>query len=162
MTEIKIFDKWNEVKKSIEQSNHNWIIKPREIYWVRIGQNIGYEIYGKDSNFVRPVLIFKRFNKDSFLGIPLTSKKKENLYYCELNPFHKNTKSYAVLSQVRFYSTKRIKSKFSKISQDEFEIVKEKLGEILYAPKKGLPEQAGNLEDNYNSNNQKSKEMKND
>ena len=113
MTEIKIFDKWNEVKKSIEQSNHNWIIKPREIY-------------------------------------------------CELNPFHKNTKSYAVLSQVRFYSSKRIKSKFSKISQDEFEIVKEKLGEILYAPKKGLPEQAGNLEDNYNSNKQKSKEMKND
>jgi len=162
MTEIKDFDEWNEVKKNIEHSNHNWIIKPREIYWVRIGQNIGYEIYGKDSNFVRPVLIFKRFNKDSFLGIPLTSREKRNSYYCELNPFHKDKKSYAVLSQVRFYSSKRIKSKFSKISQDEFEIVKEKLGEILYAPKKGLPEQAGNLDSKYTISNLKSKEQKND
>jgi len=159
---MKQFDEWNEVKKDLELSNHNWIIKVREIYWVRVGQNIGYEIYGKDSQFVRPVLIFKRFNKDSFLGIPLTSKEKLNPYYCELNPFHKTKKSYAVLSQLRFYSTKRIKSKFSKISQEEFEIVKDKLGEILYAPKKGLPERAGNLEDNYNQNSFKSKEVADD
>jgi mRNA-degrading endonuclease toxin of MazEF toxin-antitoxin module len=159
---MKEFDEWNEVKKDLELSSRNWIIKVREIYWVRVGQNIGYEIYGKDSQFVRPVLIFKRFNKDSFLGIPLTSKEKSNPYYCELNPFHKTKKSYAVLSQVRFYSTKRIKSKFSKISQEEFEIVKSKLGEILYAPKKGLPERAGNLEVNYNKNSFKSKESKND
>jgi len=134
--EEKEFDKWNEIKKKIQQSNKIWTIKPREIYWVKIGKNIGYEMYGKDEEFLRPVLILKRFNKYSFLGIPLTSIEKNNDFYVKVTPYKKDKKSFVIISQIRFFSTKRIKSKFSKISQQEFENILEKVSKIVM-PLKG-------------------------
>ena len=136
MIEEKEFDKWNEIKKKIQQSNKIWTIKPREIYWVKIGKNIGYEMYGKDEEFLRPVLILKRFNKYSFLGIPLTSIEKNNDFYVKVTPYKKDKKSFVIISQIRFFSTKRIKSKFSKISQQEFENILEKVSKIVM-PQRG-------------------------
>lgn len=40
-----------------------------EIWWCSIGMNIGVEIYGKGGRFTRPVLIFKKFTANSFLGV---------------------------------------------------------------------------------------------
>jgi mRNA interferase MazF len=136
LIEEKEFDKWNEIKKKIQQSNKIWTIKPREIYWVKIGKNIGYEMYGKDEEFLRPVLILKRFNKYSFLGIPLTSIEKNNDFYVKVTPYKKDKKSFVIISQIRFFSTKRIKSKFSKISQQEFENILEKVSKIVM-PQRG-------------------------
>jgi len=48
---IKQYDEWNEVKKNTEKQNFILTVKPREIYWVKIGQNIGSEEYGKNDDF---------------------------------------------------------------------------------------------------------------
>ena len=45
------------------------IIK-KDIWWVSVGVNVGFEEDGKNDNFVRPVLVLKKFNNDMFLGIP--------------------------------------------------------------------------------------------
>jgi len=48
-------------------------IKQREIYWANIGENIGFEQNGKGDNFMRPLLIFKKFSNNIFFGIPLST-----------------------------------------------------------------------------------------
>ena len=135
------YDKWNEIKKQTELNKTNWTIKVREIYWVKIGQNIGYEIYGKDNEFLRPVLVYKKFNRYSFIGIPLSSQNKNNKWYIKINPYNIEKDNYVIISQIRIFSTKRIKSKFGKISNEDFEVIKHNVLEMLYAPK-GLPEQS--------------------
>jgi len=135
------YDKWNEVKKQTELNKTNWTIKVKEIYWIKIGKNIGYEIYGKDDEFLRPVLVYKKFNKYSFIGIPLTSQTKDNRWYIKINPYNIDKDNYVIISQIRMFSTKRIKSKFGKISNEDFEVVKQNVLEMLYA-QKGLPEQS--------------------
>lgn len=66
------YDRWNEIKKDIAKKEQFLTFKVREIYWLNVGQNIGYEVFGKGSDFLRPVLVFRKFSKDSFLGVPLT------------------------------------------------------------------------------------------
>ena len=125
------FDEWNKVKKDIENSNPLWTIKVREIYWLKIGQNIGYEVYGKGDVFLRPVLIFRKFSKDSFLGIPLTSRLKNDMFHFEFMPIKGKKMNNALLSQIRIFSSKRIHDKMGKISVDDFNELKEKLRELM-------------------------------
>ena len=106
------FDKWNELKKTLHESSKRIDFLQRDIWWCHVGQNIGYEQAGKNRNFERPVLVIKKFNKNLFLGVALTSKTKENRYFLQLN-----AESTAILSQLRVYSSKRLIRKIKRISQ---------------------------------------------
>jgi len=128
---LKQYDKWNEVKKDTESVQNHFTFKVREIYWLKVGQNIGYEVYGKGEDFLRPVLISRKFSKDSFLGIPLTSAIKDDMFHFKFLATNKTKSNYAMLSQIKLFSTKRIKSKFGKISTNDFEDLKIKLRELL-------------------------------
>lgn len=125
------FDKWNEVKKDVEINNLIFTFKVREIYWIKIGQNIGYEVYGKGEEFLRPVLVFRKFSKESFLGIPLTSSIKNDIFHFEFASINKSKRNYAMLSQIKLFSSKRIKSKMGKISNVDFCNLKTKLKKLL-------------------------------
>lgn len=57
---MKRFDKWNEVKKETDVNRFRVGIKPREIFWVKIGVNVGDEEYGKGEEFVRPVILVRQ------------------------------------------------------------------------------------------------------
>ena len=128
---MKQYDKWNEVKKDIEIQSSIFTFKVREIYWLKVGQNIGYEVYGKGEEFLRPVLIFRKFSKESFLGIPLTSALKNDMFHFEFTPINKSKTNYAMLSQVKLFSSKRIHDKMGKISVDDFEQLKIKLKNLI-------------------------------
>ena len=129
---MKKYDEWNEVKKKISIEDKKFTFKVREIYWLKVGQNIGYEVYGKGDDFLRPVLVFRKFSKDSFLGIPLTTQIKDDMFHYKFIPLHKEKENYAILSQIKLFSTKRIKVKMGKISNEDFEKLKVKLRELLY------------------------------
>ncbi len=73
---MKKFDEWNKVKKQTDNKTIIPNIRQREIYWANIGENIGFEQNGKD-NFMRPLLIFKKFSNNMFFGIPLYFPKKK-------------------------------------------------------------------------------------
>ena len=75
------FDEWNEVKKRTAKKQFKVTIKPREIFWVKIGQNVGSEEFGKNKDFTRPILIIRRLTSDLFVGVPLTSTIKNNDYF---------------------------------------------------------------------------------
>jgi len=132
---MKQFDKWNEVKKETDKAQMHFKIKPREIFWVKIGQNIGHEEFGKGKEFVRPVIMIRQLTSDLFIGVPTTTSKKENNdYFHNINYLnHKKDKvhSVAMLLQFRTYSKKRLLSKMGTVNKNEFNVIVEKLKGII-------------------------------
>ena len=127
------FDKWNEVKKTTQQDNTLRSFKHRDIFYMKMGQNIGYEQNGKGDNFVRPVIVLKKFNKGMFFGVPLSTQIKEGIFYYQFS-FQKNdktSKNIALLSQMKLYSSNRLLNKIGVINQSDFEKVKIKLKVLI-------------------------------
>ncbi|MBL0687157.1 MAG: type II toxin-antitoxin system PemK/MazF family toxin [Sulfurospirillum sp.] len=112
----QVYDKWNEVKKQVNCKNRNLSIKVREIFWVKIGQNIGDEEYGKGEIFSRPVLVIRDFTKDLFLGVPLTTSIKNNDYFhhFEFNTKKGSSSNSAMLLQLKAFSKKELQIKLVK------------------------------------------------
>ena len=93
---MKQFDKWNKVKQKTELISKRVYFKERDIFWARIGENIGYEQNGKGDEFQRPILIIKKYTNDVFLGVPLSTTLREGNFYFQFS-FMKNKKSTALL-----------------------------------------------------------------
>lgn len=113
--------------------NHNIGYKNRDIFYIKMGQNIGFEQDGKGEDFVRPIIVLKGFNKEIFLGVPLSSKMKDGKYYYQFE-FEKNkilTRNTAILSQVRLFSTKRLLNKIGTINEEDFKRLKNKLKDLI-------------------------------
>ena len=66
MEESNSFDKWNEVKKETQNENITVGFKDRDIFYIKMGKNIGSEQNGKGNNFVRPVVVLKNLIKICF------------------------------------------------------------------------------------------------
>ncbi len=123
------FDKWNDVKKNTEKSNIKLGIRPRDIFWAKIGQNIGTEEYGKNKNFARPLIVIRKLTSDLFIGIPLTSSIKHSDYFHSFeyeNRVNGLVKNSAMILQVKTYSIKRLMNKAGVINKNDFQIVIEK------------------------------------
>jgi mRNA interferase MazF len=125
-----VYDRWNKLKKETHKSELIWTIKVREIYWVKVGQNIGYETNGKGDDFLRPVLIFRKFSKNTFLGIPLTTSIKDDIFHYNFT-YKKGKNSSASLSQIKLFDVKRINQKDGKISSEDFKNLKIKLKNLM-------------------------------
>ena len=116
------YNNWNEIKITIEYENIIVGFKERDIFYMSIGKNIGFEQDGKGENFVRPVVIIKGFNKNMFFGIPLSTKMKEGKFYYKFRFQKKDelVENIALLSQMRLFSTKRLLNKIGVISKEDF------------------------------------------
>lgn len=124
-----LFDPWNILKQSIDQKKQASYVNEREICFVNLGKNIGFEQDGKNERFERPVIVLKRFGSRTFIGIPLTSQTKEWKFYFPFSLHKKN--SFAILSQIRLFDTKRIERKIGYMTQEDFLTLKEKLKKLL-------------------------------
>ena len=119
------FNEWNEVKKQIEKENILVGFKTRDIFNIKMGQNIGFEQNGKGLNFVRPVLIYKKLTKDMFIVIPLTTTQRDGSFFFKFE-FIENKISTAILIQSRLFSTKRLLNKIGVINKNDYENLKKK------------------------------------
>ncbi len=132
---MKQFDKWNEVKKRTDKIKRNLKLRPRDIFWLKIGQNIGHEEFGKGKEFLRPVVVIRQLTSDLFVGVPTTTTKKEsNDYFHNINYInHKKevVHSVAMLLQFKTYSKKRLLSKMGTVNKNEFDVIVEKLKRII-------------------------------
>ncbi len=127
------YNTWNEVKQKIQKEELLVGFKSRDIFYVKMGKNIGYEQDGKGEEFVRPVVIVKGFNKYMFFAIPLSTKIKEGRFYHSFK-FEKNGKimtNNALLSQMRLFSTKRLLNKIGVMKNDDFKEMKIKFKELI-------------------------------
>ena len=125
----KNFTDWNLLKQRLDNKQGLPTFKEREIWWCSLGVNIGHEENGKNEFFSRPILVVRKFNSNIFLGIPLTTKIKENRYYHQIS--FKETKQCAMLSQIRVWESRRLMDKMGKISWDEFDEIRKKLSDII-------------------------------
>jgi len=126
----KDFDGWNRLKKNLEDTSQNKLyFYSREIWWCAVGANLGTEIDGKNENFERPILIIRKFNRDMFWGLPITSKPHTSPFYKELKGIH--GPYWAVLSQLRILSSKRLLRKIERISETDFETVSRSVRDFL-------------------------------
>lgn len=116
------YNNWNEIKITIENENIIVGFKERDIFYMNMGKNIGFEQDGKGENFVRPVVIIKGFNKNMFFGIPLSTKMKEGKFYYKFQFQKKDelVENIALLSQMRLFSTKRLLNKIGVIPKEDF------------------------------------------
>lgn len=125
------YDKWNEVKKELSTKKKLISFKNRDIFWMHIGKNLGYETFGKGDDFLRPVLVFKKFSRNTFLGIPLTSAVKDDIFHYKFIVKTNAKVNYASLSQIRVFDISRMDNKLDKMSVEDFDKLKEKLGSLL-------------------------------
>jgi mRNA interferase MazF len=126
---MKKFDDWNSIKKELDIKKKNITPKEREVYWASIGENIGFEQNGKGDIFSRPVLILKRFSRNMFYGIPLSTKIKDGNFFYNFTFLDKP--SNALLVQGRLFDTKRLENRMGMIEKTDFENIKKSVKELL-------------------------------
>ena len=126
----KNFDRWNKEKKNLEKTSSEILVfHEREIWWCSIGINLGDEQDGKNELFERPVLVLRKFNNKIAWVLPMSTKKKEGIYYHSLE--HGGKTFSVILSQLRLLSVKRFRRFVRKISPHQFGIIKDKVVAIL-------------------------------
>lgn len=123
----KDFDSWNGLKKNLDV-RQSWPpgFNEGEIWWASIGLNIGDEEDGKNMDFERPVLIVRRFNNRVAVIVPITSSNKDNEYHSKVG------KVFAIVSQIRLISAKRLNRYFRRITKEEFENVRRDLISAIF------------------------------
>ena len=90
--------------------------------------NVGVEIFGKGEYFARPAIIFKKFDANSFLGIPLTTRPKTGNWHV---PFvYVNKKQYAVLSQIRVLDSRRLRDKIGSLPEASIEEIRKSFAQL--------------------------------
>jgi|SRR3989344_7715162 len=119
---MKDFDNWNTLKKNLHKRPENVFAYPREIWWCALGMNVGAEIDGKNENFERPVIVFKVYNKETLLVLPITSKEKNDKFHHKITTEQKTV--WVKLTQSRVISNKRLLRKVDILSEEEFKLLK--------------------------------------
>ena len=125
----KDFENWHRLKAKLQSHEKIQIFKESEIWWCSIGINLGCEEDGKNGKFSRPILIIKKFNKQMFWAVPLTTSVKENRHYYKIN-FQENIVC-AMLSQLKIMDSKRLTTKMGKLPDSQLKEIKKELSNYL-------------------------------
>ncbi|MEK7107260.1 MAG: type II toxin-antitoxin system PemK/MazF family toxin [Patescibacteria group bacterium] len=125
----KDFDGWNEVKKktNAEQSR---LYTVREVWWCRLGVNIGTEQDGKGEWHVRPCVIMRGFGPDACLVVPLTTSPRKHALRVPIG-LVKDREARANLSQLRVVDTRRLEAKICFLEKDAFSKLRKAAKDLL-------------------------------
>lgn len=124
MCMFKRFSEWIKVKEKLHFSSNVFpLFKEGEIWWCSVGDNVGTEINGKSKDFTRPVLIFRRFSRESFFALPLTSKNKSGIWFTQI--LFKQKPQTIVLNQGRTLNARRLHSLMGQIDEKNFSKIKD-------------------------------------
>jgi mRNA interferase MazF len=127
---IKDFPGWHSLKQRLDSTIRPMTstgYKERDIWWVSLGHNVGFEENGKGGKFSRPVLVVKGFSAEVFWGVPLTSKVKSGKFYYPFIISGLTVPSTALLTQLRIFDTKRMTTKIGMINEKDFKEIKRQL-----------------------------------
>lgn len=125
----KDFWKWHDNKRHVHDVAMRPFFYEGELWWCSLGANIGREEDGKNDAFERPVVIFRKFNKEVFWGLPVTSQDKSGRYYFHYG--HDGKRFAVILSQIRLLDAKRLRRRILVFSQEERKALDEKFKELL-------------------------------
>lgn len=131
----KDYQNWHSKKTEINNLVEIPFFGEREIWFCYLGSNIGFEQDGKGKDFLRPVIILRKFNNEIFWGIPLTKaikpkNPKTDKYYYAFS-FIPKINSVAILSQIRLIDGKRLSRQIGTMNEVEFIELTKKLRALL-------------------------------
>ncbi len=127
---MKDYINWNKKKIQIDEIKNRPFFHEREIWFCHLGVNVGFEQDGSNDEFLRPVVIVRKFNNSIFLAVPLTRTNKKNQFYFQFI-FNENEKSTAILSQIKLIDGRRLSYKIGDISEIDFIELKKKLKALI-------------------------------
>lgn len=127
---MNVFDDWNKQKKKADTNEEIPGFKERELWFLKMGKNVGFEQDGKGTEFLRPIIVFKKFNTRVFWGVPMTGSEKKGPYYHQL-PDINSRRNIAILSQIRLFDAKRMKYKIGVCPEKDFQKLKEKIKGLI-------------------------------
>ncbi len=112
-----IFQQWHELKSQLDQVTDPPDFREWDIWWCSVGKNFGYEIFGKDDEFSRPVVVIRKYNKKMFFGLPMTSKRRDfpSHYHYDL----KGKSGSILLDQGKSFSSNRLLRHISHVHERE-------------------------------------------
>jgi len=135
---LKNFREWFNLKPKLNNRNHKPpFVKEGQIWWCVLGENIGTEVSGKSEKFTRPVVIYAKLSKHTFLVIPTTTqlfdqngKERNGTWYqkIEIN----NKKMLAILSQIRIIDYRRLDKILVEIDPQDFALIKNAFNNLFY------------------------------
>ena len=99
---IELLQDWCKLKIFLWEKENKIIFKQGDIWWCSLGMNLGEEMFGKGEKFTRPVLVFRKFTRNSFLALPLTKHERQGSWYVEITVH--GEKNWAILNQARIYA----------------------------------------------------------
>jgi len=126
---MKDFFNWHSKKSKLDLIKQRPYFHEGEVWYASLGLNIGYEQDGKGLDYLRPVLIVRKFNNDVCWVLPLTHTPKDTIYYAYIQVLGKQ--STAILSQLKLLDAKRFSNMIDKISEEDFKLVTKKLKELI-------------------------------
>lgn len=125
------YKKWHVAKGTIEEESEKLpYFHDGEIWWCRLGANVGHEEDGKGKSFSRPVIILKKFNQFLFWAVPLSTKMKDNRFYVECLANDGETRA-AMISQLRLISSKRLTDKITFSKESSIISIKKAIKDLL-------------------------------
>ena len=127
---IKDFKKWHNEKSNIHEHKNRVFFHEREVWFAALGANIGFEQDGKGEEFLRPVVVVKKFNNEVLWGIPTTKKDKKGKYYFKFL-YKEKESTTAILSQLRLVDSKRLKYHIGIMSEKDFSEMKKRITSFL-------------------------------
>ncbi|AKH33211.1 hypothetical protein XF24_00888 [candidate division SR1 bacterium Aalborg_AAW-1] len=127
----KLFQQRGLLKPKIHDKKVEFYVNEREVWYIHLGINIGYEEDGKGGDSKRPVLIIKKVG-NMFFVVPLTTRGKDNnIFYHRIHDETFKVSSRAILSQVKMIDKNRCIENIGEIGKDDFIIIKKKLKDLL-------------------------------
>lgn len=115
------YTNWHSLKSALEAVSFEANFSEREVWWCSLGANIGFGEDGKNHLFERPVLILKKYHKELFLGVPLSTTIKNSRFYHHIAVGDKN--GVVILSQARALSSKRLQRRIGRITENDYQSI---------------------------------------
>ncbi len=114
----KNFDTWNTLKKQTHDEESR-LYTVREIWWCRLGVNVGSEQDGSGHSFFRPVVIIRAFGPETCAVIPLTTSPRPHRLRIGVGMVQ-DKEAKALLSQLRVIDTRRLVEKVCFLDKEIF------------------------------------------
>ncbi|MDZ4284526.1 MAG: type II toxin-antitoxin system PemK/MazF family toxin [Patescibacteria group bacterium] len=114
----KDFDIWNEEKKRAH-GEESRLYTVREVWWCRLGVNIGSEQDGNGTLFLRPVVIVRGFGAHTCMVVPLTTSPRRHPLRIPVGKIQ-GKDATAILSQIRVIDTRRLVEKVGFLDKELF------------------------------------------
>lgn len=126
----KDYKDWMAVKSKLQKKhqdgNFKISYKEGDVFWMSIGENVGYEEDGKNELYLRPVLVVYGISRTLFYGAPLTSQEKRGRFYYGVTL--KGKKAFVMLNQISALDCARIEGRrMAIIPQKELRLIKERI-----------------------------------